>query len=220
MEKATEPDIWTVHRYILAPASDGSTTRILTLKVTQGDTEVIASTNEDKSQLLAKTFFPTSPTESAVTNEVYNFPTPACDMDDITKDQIRSHLHKLKPYKAPGPDNIPNIALTKCADVLIHRLYQIYTAILKLGLYYELWKQFTTVVLCKPGKPKYNVPKAYRPIALLNTLAKLLSAVIAEQLMFYAEKYVLLPPNHFGGRASRTASDTVHLLVHHIKGEW
>lgn len=76
------------------------------------------------------------------------------------------------------------------------------------------------MVLRKPGKPNYTVPKAYRPIALLNTLAKLLSAITAEQLMFYAEKHNLLPPNHFGGRARRTATDTVHLLVHRIKGEW
>jgi ribonuclease HI len=89
-----------------------------------------------------------------------------------------------------------------------------------MGIYFEPWKQFITVVLRKPGKPKYDVPKAYRPIALLNTIAKLLSAIVAEQLTYYAETYSLLPPNHFGGRPRRTASDAVHLLVHHIKGEW
>jgi hypothetical protein len=31
-----------------------------------------------------------------------------------------------------------------------------------------------------PGKPKYNVLKAYRPIALLNTMVKVLTAVIAK----------------------------------------
>ena len=75
------------------------------------------------------------------------------------------------------------------------------------------------VVLRKPGKPKYDVLKAYRPIVLLNTQAKILTAIIAEQLMYYAEKYNLLSTNHFGGRAKRTASDVVHLLVHKIKNE-
>lgn len=150
----------------------------------------------------------------------HNFPTPICNMDAITKDQIKRHLHKLKPYKAPGPDNIPNVVFTKCTDLLIHRLYHIFMAILKSSFYYEPWKQFTTVVLCKPGKPKYNIPKVYRPIALLNTTAKVLSAIVAKQLIFYAEKFDLLPPNYFGGRASRTVSDAVHLLVHCIKGEW
>ena len=114
----------------------------------------------------------------------------------------------------------PPIVLSKCADILIDRLFHIYMMIINLGIYYDPWKQFMTVVLQKPGKPNYTIPKAYRPIALLITLAKLLSAITAEQLMFYTEKYNLLPSNHFEGRASRTVTDAVHLLVHHIKGEW
>jgi hypothetical protein len=76
------------------------------------------------------------------------------------------------------------------------------------------------VVLHKPGKPNYDVPKAYRPITLLNTQAKVLTVIIAEQLMYYAEKHDLLPVNHFRGRAKRTALDTIHLLVHKIKNDW
>lgn len=149
--------------------------------------------------MLAKTFFPAKPTENAQDDNEQMYPNPVCKMDKITREQIRKHLRKLKPYKAPGPDNIPNIVLSKCADLLIDRLYHIYTAMLQLDIYYNPWRQFTTVVLRKPGKPRYDVPKAYRPIALLNTQAKLLLAIIVEQLMFYAEKYNLLPANHFGG---------------------
>jgi len=32
----------------------------------------------------------------------------------------------------------------------------------------------------KPGKASYEVPKAYRLIAFLNTMVKLFSAIIAE----------------------------------------
>ena len=88
------------------------------------------------------------------------------------------------------------------------------------GLYYTPWKHFTTVVLRKPGKPKYNVAKVYRPIALLNTMIKVLTAILAKQLMYYAEEHNLLPANHFRGRKGRTATDAVHLLVYNIKGAW
>ena len=220
LEKASDPDIWTAHRYISVPASDGSAIRIPMLTTTRDGEEVTARTNEDKSQMLAKSFFPKKPPEIMQGEQEQMYPDPVCKMDNITRAQIRRHLGRLKPFKAPGPDNIPNIVLSKCANVLTDRLYHIYTAIINKGLYYDLWKQFTTVVLRKPGKPKYNVPKAYRPIALLNTLAKVLSAIIAEQMMYYAEKHNLLPPNHFGGRAKRNATDAVHLLVHHIKGQW
>jgi hypothetical protein len=169
---------------------------------------------------MAKTFFPTRPLADSLPPLDSNYPTPICKLDAITCDQIRRHLRKLKPYIAPGPDSIRNIVLSKCADILIHRLYHIYTTIIRQGTYYDPWKQFMTVVLRKPGKPKYSVPKAYRPIALLNTLAKLFSAIITKQLMFYAEKFNLLPSNHFGGRPKRTASNAVHLLVHCIENKW
>ena len=76
------------------------------------------------------------------------------------------------------------------------------------------------MVLRKPGKPRYDTPKAYRPIALLNTLGKLLTAIIAEQLTYYTEKHTLLPPMHFGGRPARTTTDALHALTYRIKGAW
>ena len=65
--------------------------------------------------------------------------------------------------------------------------------------YYEPWKHFTTVVLRKPGKPDYEIPKAYRPIALLCTLAKVLTAIVAEDMSRLVEKHQLVPMTHFGG---------------------
>ena len=82
------------------------------------------------------------------------------------------------------------------------------------------WKQFTTVVLRKPGKPRYDTPKAYRPIVLLNTLGKALMAAIAEQLTYYTEKHALLPQTHFGGRPGRTTTDALLMLAYGIKDSW
>ena len=77
-------------------------------------------------------------------------------------------------------------------------LVPIYRAILRLKIYPAKWKDSTTCVLWKPGKPRYDVPKAYRPIALLNTLAKLLSSIIAEGLSYLTETHQLILPTHFG----------------------
>ena len=109
LEKADDLDIWTAHRYISALASDGSTMRIPTLTDMRNGEEVTASTNEDKSQMLARTFFPSKPSENKQSECKQNYPAPVCKMDNITCNQIRRHLAKLKLYKASGPDNIPNI---------------------------------------------------------------------------------------------------------------
>ena len=76
------------------------------------------------------------------------------------------------------------------------------------------------MVIWKPGKPDYGIPKAYRPIALLNTMAKLLTSIVAADISNMIEKEELLPGNHFGGRPGRTTTDAVHTLVDKIKLAW
>jgi hypothetical protein len=149
-----------------------------------------ATTNCDKSKALAKSFFLTKPPSMVQEEEVEQ--DPCCAADSITKEQIERQLRKLKPYNAPGPDGIPNIVLTKCADILSDRLLKIYTAIYEKKIHYDPWKHFTTVVLRKPGKPRYNIPKAYRPIALLNMMWKVLTGIIAKHLTYYTGKYQLV----------------------------
>jgi hypothetical protein len=85
---------------------------------------------------------------------------------------------------------------------------------------YKPWKSFTTVVLHKPRKPRYDTPKAYQLIALLNTMWKVLTAVLADQITFLTETHQLLPKHHFGGRPGRTTTDAMHLLTLKIKAAW
>ena len=173
LEKSSDPDLWMAHRYITAPSGDRDRTRIPDLEQLTSGGKASARNNEEKSNMLAKSFFPQKPAthEERVTKERHK-EKPICKVDPIIKEQIKRALVRLKPYKVPGLDGIPNIVLLKCADVLIDRLWYIYSAIWDRNMYYDPWKDFTTVVLHKPGKPRCDTPKAYRPIALLNTMGK------------------------------------------------
>ena len=220
LEKASDPDIWTAHRYISAPAGDGGKARIPNL-LTQGPNGVrMCSKNQDKSKALARVFFPEKPRQTDAAADEAEVPPPICNTDPITREQIRKHIARLKPFKAPGPDGIPNIVLIRSADLIITRLWAIYTAIMEKDLYYTPWKEFITIVLRKPGKPRYDTPKAYRPIALLNTIVKVLTSIIAEQITYYSEKHQLLPAQHYGGRPARTTMDAMHTLIYKIKDAW
>ena len=66
----------------------------------------------------------------------------------------------------------------------------------------------------------YIVPKAYRPIALLSTMAKVLTSIIAENISSLEESHQLLPKTHFGGRPGWTTTDAIHYLVHKVKSAW
>src|SRR6266481_9435047 len=54
----------------------------------------------------------------------------------------------------------------------------------------------------------------------MNTIGKLLSAVVAEDIAYMCKWHSLLPDNHFGGRPGRCTSDAMQLLVHKIKAAW
>ena len=179
--------------------SDGGKAKILALKVKRGEEEITASMNDEKSKALAKGFFPTKPQEETI-QENGRYPKACSKAGKILAEQIQQQLWRIKPFKAPGPDSIPNIVLSKSTDLIVDRLYYIYKAMLERKLLYKPWKASTMVVLRKLGKPCYDRLKAYRPIALLNTMWKVLMAIVANHITFLAEKHQLLPANHFGGR--------------------
>lgn len=107
LERATDPDIWTANKYIAAPASDGGSSRIPELKYQDCGADKTANVNQDKSEILAKTFFPSKPPDYGNEVGLREYPEPACGTHKITKEQIRKQIKRLRPYKAPGPDKIP-----------------------------------------------------------------------------------------------------------------
>ena len=220
LEEMTAADIWTANKFIREPVGDGGSPRIPTLKVKgPNGVEVQVNNNEEKARIFAKLFFPPSP-PTPDSHENFDYPEPLPDPPQIRAGQILRHIAKLSPYKAHGPDGIPNIVLQRCANIIIGRLTRIFRAITSRNIYYEPWKEFTTIVLRKPGKPCYEVPKAHRPIALISTMAKVLTAVVAENLSRVIEQHQLLPKTHFGGRPGRSTTDAIHYMIDRICTAW
>jgi len=71
-------DLWTANNYITSEPSDGGKARIPTLTTTTPDGTIThATTNEEKSEVIAKAFFPPAPQPTQEADEnVYPDPTP------------------------------------------------------------------------------------------------------------------------------------------------
>ncbi|KAG5724052.1 hypothetical protein E4T56_gene4497 [Termitomyces sp. T112] len=162
------------------------------LKVEVNGMPTIASSNAEKATALAESFFPPPPLSTPIPHSAY--PKPLADTPYFTREHIASAIGGLPPLKAPGPDSIPNIVLKRCAKALLDYLYFIF----ELNVYYLSWLESTTLVLHKPGKPVYNVAKAYKPIGLPNTIGKLLSTLVAANLSHIAKHQEMLLPGQFG----------------------
>jgi hypothetical protein len=197
LEEASNRDLWMSNRYLKDPIGDRGKARIPTLKVQNGDgTLKEVASNAKKAETLHRIFFPPRPAVYSVsTNFQYPVALPAPPV--ISLDQIRRHVNSLSPYKASGLDGILNVVLQKALEHIKDFLLYIYRAIMKLGIYVDNWREFTTVVLRKPGKPNYEIPKAHRPIALLCTMAKVLTAIVTEDISYMVEKESLLPSSHY-----------------------
>ena len=144
-----------------------------------------------KVDLLRASFF--SPPAQADLSEIPGTisPTPY-QVPHITEPEIERAIRKAAPNKAPGPDGITNGILQKVLDHLLPTLHRLFNASWTIGYFPRHFRESITVVLRKSGKDDYSQPKAYRPIALLNTIGKVIETAIAIRLMFLAERYNLL----------------------------
>lgn len=110
----------------------------------------------------------------------------------------------MKEDTTSGEDGLPTLVWKNTWQYISTIVFKIFATSINLGHYPQRWKRAMIVVLRKPGKPDYSAPGAYHPISLLNTLRKLLEALMAKRLSYYAETYRLLPDTQFGGRPRRT----------------
>ena len=133
LEATKEPDIWAANKYLNGTPSDAGLTRIPTLCSTDNEgQETLAESNEEKSIALSKAFFPPKPPPIPPDPNFLGYPDEAAPLPRITREQIRRQALFLSPYKAPGPDGIPNIILMKSIETILDHLYYIYTATLNL----------------------------------------------------------------------------------------
>lgn len=159
------------------------------------------------------------PKPTSQTFEGYDYPPPI-EGPDITIPEIERAIRRASPNKAPGADGITNGILHQTLDILLPSLCTLFNASLQQGYCPKHFKDTVTVVLRKPGKDDYTQPKAYRPIALLNTLGKALEAIFANRLAYLADVHQFLPSRHTGGRRLASTKHAIHFLLQRIHQAW
>ena len=177
-------------------------------------------TNEQKANVLQNAFFPPPPSANLADIHLTTYPPEIRYNPQITTRQIRQAINQLAPDKAPGPDGISNRVLKHVLPVIENHLQTLMQASINRGHFPKPFKVTTTVVLRKPGKSDYTKAKAYRPIALENTLGKVMESVMASVMSYLTETHELLPAQHYGGRPGRSAEDAMMILMENIYNAW
>lgn len=192
------------------------------LKYREGSAK--ATTIEQKAEVLAERFYPTPEADlsdirdATFTNETFReFGT----IDDSVNDEdVAAVLHSSKPWKRPGQDEIPNGILKAMGTPIFRAIARLTTACWKSGTYPAQFRKARTVVIPKQDKDSYDEPGAWRPIALLNTIGKVMEALAARRLSSFAETKHLLPDAQMGNRPGRSVDTALELLTEQIHTTW
>ncbi|KAH9830560.1 uncharacterized protein C8Q71DRAFT_885640 [Rhodofomes roseus] len=105
IEEADTCDVWTIGKFVRAGSSDGGKGSIPPMRRPGSDTTTRQS--EEKGKIFFDTFFPAPPPEAARRlRETY--PDNVFEFANVLDAQIVAACKRLKEFKAPGPDGIPN----------------------------------------------------------------------------------------------------------------
>ena len=142
---------------------------------------------------------PQCPPTTAIT------PTP-----EITWHSITSYLHSCKPSKAVGRDSTNGYLFHISPEPVKRFLLSVCNLHLTNDMSDE-WLEANVVFLYKKGRTHDLVN--YRPIALLNTLYKIVATHAAKHLCGICSFYGLIHKTQFGGLPNRRYSDHIFQLL-------
>ena len=155
-------------------------------------------------------------------------PLPTVDLDilddrvpltaPITLPEVKVNISRLK-RKAPGASRIGREAMKHLPNSVLTAVVSLYNACLALGYFPTALKHGLIILILKPGKDPTD-PSSYRPISLLEILAKIFEGIINTRLRDHLEDNNLLPTNQFGFREHRSTADVTNIMTSFVANNY
>lgn len=157
--------------------------------------------NEDKKRTRTQRITKTN-------HEILNIIPDTYTFDHVTPEEIANIIQSLRTRKAPGHDNINNIALKNLPPKTILYITNIANTIQRLRHFPSRWKHAHVIMIHKPGKPT-NIPESFRPISLLPALSKVIERTILSRINDILTENHIIPDEQHGFRPGHS---TIHQL--------
>lgn len=129
--------------------------------------------------------------------------------NDITK-----CIARLKNGSASGPDQIPVLLIKKFHMQLIKPIKYIINLCFQTGEIPTNWKESIVTPIYKSGDKKMLTN--YRPISVINNLAKIFEYCLKNRLTDFLEKYKLITNTQYGFRRGASTKDAILDLVRRV----
>lgn len=175
-----------------------------------GKAEMLANTFERANLLTLNNRSPIEPQVNLFMSAFKNASSPNDGSAYFTNyEEISDTVRHLKPFKAPGPDEVHNILLKQLPVSAILLLVTIFNNCVTLGHWPISFKLAKVVAIPKPNKSK-RLPESYRPISLLNAIGKLFEKILLKRILSIADNKNLHRAEQFGFKSNHS---TVHQLM-------
>ena len=102
----------------------------------------------------------------------------------------------------------------------LRNIIKIANACIEVGYWPNHFKTLTTIIIPKPNKASYNMPKSFRPIILLNMLGKLIEKVIGDRLQFHVLSNNFIHQSQLRGLKFKSTMNASIALTYFIYIGW
>ena len=132
----------------------------------------------------------------------------------ITVSESATFLKKIK-SKATGPSEISKEIIEHTPLQTGIHITRLYNATLATGHFPKILKQAHIFLIPKPNKILTD-PSSYRPISLLNILAKILEKIISHRLRLHLENTNQMNPNQYGFRPKKSTEQIIYTSLYFL----
>lgn len=133
---------------------------------------------------------------------------------EITIEGVVNLLQKLKPFKACGPDQIPNRILKEVANEIAPALQLLYRSSFRQAKLPDEWKHAYVTPIFKEGDR--STVGNYRPVSLTCVCCKMLEHIMYSSIMAHLEHHKILSEFQHGFRKQRSCVSQLLLTIHDI----
>lgn len=144
----------------------------------------------------------------------YNFRVPQVAFSNV---EILEALSTLDASKGPGPDMLPPVFIKQCAHSLSLPVTSIFNRSLIEGVFPDAWKLASITPIHKGGN--MNNVENYRPISILNCLAKVFESLI-HGILYPVVQHAISEYQHGFVRKRSTTTNLMsytHSIINHLE---
>lgn len=132
----------------------------------------------------------------------------------VTENEVVLHISQLKNDSSPGPDGITVKLIKNVHHTIVKPLCHIINLTFTSGKIPSGWKESVVCPIYKSGNK--NKTTNYRPISLINNIAKIFEKSLKERLTHFLDANKLLSKNQFGFRKKLSTEHAIINLIENI----